>query len=163
MKSTLQRTGRTFQDVYREQLPTVYRIAFTYLKNSYDSEDAAHETFLRLMRRTEPFQNEEHEKAWLIVTVSNVCKDMLRRKHRQDASLEDYTSLAAAPYETDELLEAVMALPDSYKTAVYLYYYEGYSVKETAKLLGSSPETVKSWLRRARKKLREQLGEDFNG
>lgn len=162
MNSTLHRAGRSFQQVYQERLPTVYRIAFTYLKNSSDSEDAAHETFLRLMKRTEPFRDEEHEKAWLIVTVTNVCKDMLRRKYRDEANIEDCFGLSSAPYETNGLLEAIMELPDKYKTAVYLYYYEGYSTKEMAKLLDQSPETIKTWLKRARKKLREQLGEDFN-
>ena len=162
MNSSLHRAGRSFQELYRRQFGTVYRVAYTYMKNPHDSEDAAQETFLRLMQRRELFKNESHEKAWLIVTVSNVCKDLLRKKYRFDADLDTCSGIAAAPHEADALLEAVLALPDRYKTPVYMYYYEGYSVKETAKLLRQSPETVKTWLRRARKMLREQLGEDFN-
>ena len=66
MESALQRTGSSFRDVYQTYLPMVYRIAFTYLKNPQDSEDAAQETFLRLMRLEKPLQSQEHCKAWLI-------------------------------------------------------------------------------------------------
>ena len=102
-------------------------------------------------------------KAWLIVTVTNVCRDMLRRKRRTELNIEDFHTLAAEPAETDDtLMEAILALPDSYKTVIYMYYYEGYSTTETAKILDKSPNTIKTWLSRARAKLKEQLGEDFD-
>lgn len=163
MHSILQRTGRSLREIYQEYLPMVYRIAFTYMKNSYDSEDAAQETFMRLLRCGKPFRDTEHVKAWLIVTVTNVCRDMLRRKQRTELNIEDFHTLAAEPAETDDtLMEAILALPDSYKTVIYMYYYEGYSTTETAKILGKSPNTIKTWLSRARAKLKEQLGEDFD-
>lgn len=163
MHSILQRTGRSLREIYQEYLPMVYRIAFTYMKNSYDSEDAAQETFMRLLRCRKSFRDTEHVKAWLIVTVTNVCRDMLRRKRRTELNIEDFHTLAAEPAETDNtLMEAILALPDSYKTVIYMYYYEGYSTTETAKILDKSPNTIKTWLSRARAKLKEQLGEDFD-
>lgn len=162
MESALQRTGSSFRDMYEAFLPMVYRLAYTYLKNPQDSEDAAQETFLRLMHLTKPLQSREHCKAWLIVTVGNVCKDMLRRKRHTELPLEDCYDLQAEPAPDHELLREIMELPDKYKTAVYLYYYEGYSVKEMAELLGQERETVKTWLRRARAQLKQRLGEDFD-
>ena len=129
MQSTLQRTGRSFQEIYEIYLPMVYRIAYTYMKNPYDSEDAAHETFLRLLRQTKPFQSQEHCKRWLIVTVTNVCRDLLRKKSRTELDLEEYRDLAAPEAKRDELLEEILRLPDKYKTAVYLHYYEGYPME----------------------------------
>lgn len=150
---------QSFRETYETYLPMVYRIAFTYLKNSYDSEDAAHETFLRLMKCDKPFRDAEHIKAWLIVTATNVCRDMLRRKHREDVSLEDRDfALDNVSAERQELLQAVMALPESYKTVVYMYYYEGYSVTEIARALNKPAGTVKTWLSRSRKQLKEFLG-----
>lgn len=160
MQSTLQRTGRSFRSLYEQYLPTVYRIAYTYLKNPYDSEDAVHEAFLKLMKQKKPFESEEHVKAWLIVTVSNVCKDMLRRKSRQDTPLEECRQLAAPPVQENALLETILALPEKYRTAVYLHYYEGYTVKEMAEILDQPQETIKTWLRRSRERLRAQLGEN---
>ena len=104
MHSILQRTGRSLREIYQEYLPMVYRIAFTYMKNSYDSEDAAQETFMRLLRCRKSFRDTEHVKAWLIVTVTNVCRDMLRRKRRTELNIEDFHTLAAEPAETDDTL-----------------------------------------------------------
>lgn len=162
MIGILQRTGRSFREIYETYLTTVYRVAYSYMKNQYDSEDAVQETFFRLMRQTKPMKDEAHLKGWLIVTVSNVCRDMLRRRAREPLALELYTEPAEEPPQIDELMEAILRLPEKYKTAVYLYYYEGYSVKEIAELLDSVPNTVKSWLKRAREQLRELLEEDYD-
>ena len=162
MDHALRETGLSFREIYQSYLPLVYRVAFTYLRNPQDSEDAAQEAFLRLYRRGESFQSAEHCKAWLIVTAGNICKDMLRRKDRTELPLEDFRDLASVPREENGLLSAILELPEKYRTALYLYYYEGYSVKETAGLLRQQPETVKTWLRRARAKLKERLGESID-
>jgi RNA polymerase sigma-70 factor (ECF subfamily) len=154
------RTELNLQLLYQRLLPTVYRVAYTYMKNRYDSEDAAQEAFIRLARRSGSFRDEREVKAWLVVTVSNICKDMLRRKHRQDLNVDDYPELPAPQQEGNELLSALLDLPEKFKTAIYLYYYEGYAVKEIARAMGQSEGTVKSWLYRARKMLKRRLEED---
>lgn len=156
------RANRSTYDIYREHLNTVYRVAFTYMKNSFDAEDAAQETFARLIRSGEKFKSPEKEKAWLIVTVSNVCKDMLRRHYRSDRCLDDYEYLSAPAHEVDETMEAILELPEKYKTVVYLFYYEGYTAKEIAKLLGEKPNTVSTRISRARQLLKTMLGGNFD-
>lgn len=150
------------REMYQEHCQTVYRVAFTYMKNRYDAEDAVQETFARLIRSGERFRSREKEKAWLIVTVSNVCKDMLRRHYRSDRALEDYQYLAAPPHEIDETMEAILRLPEKYKTAVYLFYYEGYTAREIARVLGEKPNTVSSRIGRARLLLKTMLGGGFD-
>ena len=150
------------REMYQEHCQTVYRVAFTYMKNSYDAEDAVQETFARLIRSGERFRSREKEKAWLIVTVSNVCKDMLRRHYRSDRALEDYQYLAAPPHEIDETMEAILRLPEKYKTVVYLFYYEGYTAREIARMLGEKPNTVSSRISRARLLLKTMLGGGFD-
>ena len=162
MDTALLRTARSTYDIYREHLNTVYRVAFTYMKNPFDAEDAAQETFARLIRSGQRFRTPEKEKAWLIVTVSNICKDMLRRHYRSDRSLEDYEHLAAPAHEIDQTMEAILALPEKYKTVVYLFYYEGYTAREIAKLLGEKPNTVSTRISRARRLLKTMLGGDFD-
>ena len=158
-KQTL-RTELNLQRLYQELLPTVYRAAYAYMRNPSDSEDAAQEAFLRLARYQRSFPDLRQAKAWLIVTVGNICKDMLRRRHRQDLNLEDYAALPAPKAEGGELLAALLELPEKYKTAVFLYYYEGYSVREIARAMGQPEGTVKSWLHRARSALRQYLEEE---
>ena len=162
MENALQYGERTVRDVYDEHARMLYRIAFTYLKNRYDSEDALQECFVRYIRGKVSFIDPQHEKGWLIVTVSNICRDMLKSRHRQHENLDDHTDLAALPPETDELMTAIMKLPDRYKAAIYLHYYEGYSVKEIAAMLRQPANTVKTWLSRARKQLKNELGGDLD-
>ena len=162
MPDALQRTGRAVRELYEEHSQTLYRIAFTYLKNRYDAEDALQETFLRLIRGRVTFADARHEKAWLIRTVTNVCRDMLKAKFRHHLDLDAQTQLAAPEPEANALLAAILALPGKYKAAVYLYYYEGYAVSEIADMLRQSPNTVKTWLSRARKALKESLGGDLD-
>ena len=160
MPDLLLRTGRSVRDVYTERSRMVYRVAYSYLKNRPDAEDAMQETFLRLIRGRVCFADETHEKAWLVRTVSNVCRDMLRARSRRHEDLDEHPELAAPEPEANGLMRAILALPDKYKAAVYLHYYEGYAVREIAAMLRQPPNTIKTWLSRARKLLKQELGGD---
>ena len=157
MHDALQRTGRAVRDVYERHAAAVYRVAYSYMKNRYDAEDALQETFLRLLRADVTFVDERHELGWLIRTASNVCRDMLKSKARQHEDLADYPELPA-PEREDGLLAAILELPQKYKAAVYLHYYEGYTVREIAEMLHQPPNTIKTWLSRARRALKKELG-----
>lgn len=65
-------------EIYSRNLDTVYRVCWLYMKNKSDTEDAVSDTFVKLMRSDMKFKNREHEKAWLIVTAENVCKDIIK-------------------------------------------------------------------------------------
>lgn len=156
-----QRTGRELAELYHRHVDTVWRVCCSFMKNRADTEDMVQEAFLRAYYVDKPFRSEEHEKAWLIVTASNLCKDALKRAHRRDEPLEDHLELAA-PGRDSQVLEAVLALPERYKAAVYLYYYEGYSLKEIASILGCPQATVRTRLARARKQLKQMLGGDLD-
>lgn len=160
MQKEMLRTELNLQRLYQELLPTVYRAAYTYLKNRCDSEDAAQEAFLRLAGSRRSFEDERQIKAWLVVTVGNICKDMLRRKYRQDLNLADHPELAAPERNSRAVLDALLDLPEKYKTAIYLYYYEGYSVREIARASGNPEGTVKAWLHRGRRLLKQYLEEE---
>ena len=67
---------------------------------------------------------------------------------------------SAAPAEDGDLLRAVQALPEKYSAVIHLHYYEGYSIKEIAKLLGLPAATVGTRLARGRERLRQMLKED---
>ena len=162
MNDVQQRGERSVLRAYDEHAPMLYRIAFTYLKNQYDSEDALQECFLRYLRSSPSFSDPQHEKAWLIVTAGNICRDMLRSRSRRHESLENHGELAVPPPETDDLMGAILRLPDRYKTAIYLYYYEGYSVDEIAHMLHKPSNTIKTRLARARKLLKKELGGDLD-
>lgn len=66
-----------FTELYVQHVDAVYRICYSFLKNRTDAEDAVQETFLRLMQSQKPLENDAHLRGWLVVTASNVCKNML--------------------------------------------------------------------------------------
>ena len=150
-------------NIYQRHVKMVYRICFTYMKNSHDTEDAVADTFVKALKNPPAFKSEEHEKAWLIRAAGSVCKDSLKGRWRQHEDLSDYAdSLQAAPaFETDDVSEAVMELPQRYRLVIYLYYYEGYNCKQIAGMLRKPHSTIRNYLHEAREILRKVLGEDY--
>lgn len=139
----------------------VYRLAYAYTGSRADAEDVTQETFLRLLRAAPDFREEDHRRAWLLRVAANCARDLHRSPWRKRAvPLEEAGDVAAPEMpENGPILEAVLALPEGYRTAVHLYYYEGYSTPEIARLLGKSESAVNTRLSRARAMLREVLKE----
>jgi len=163
MKKSLLRTDKEIAEIYERQKLTVYRVCFAYMKNQADAEDAVSDTFFQLIKTGTPFESEEHEKAWLIRTATNICKNVLRHWWRKRENLEGYENLQGKDdVETDDVFNVVMGLPDKYKTVVYLYYYEGYNSVEISKILDKPQSTIRNYLLEARNILGEKLGGDFN-
>lgn len=133
----------------------VLRIAYQNLKNKADAEDVTQEVFVRLVQAN-AFENEEHIKAWLIRVAINRCNDF-----RKTAWFRKRTALTTdwLPFseEQQSLLEELWRLPNKDRNIIYLYYYEGYSVPEIAKILQKNENTLSSQLSRARKKLKYLL------
>ena len=136
----------------------ILRLSYTYLKSTQDAEDICQTVFLKLLSGGETFQSREHEKAWVVRTAINACKDELRSFRRRTVPLEEAPEAAAPEPPQSDVLEAVMALPGKYREAIYFFYYEGYSIDEIAALTGRSGAAVSAHLSRGRKKLRELLG-----
>ena len=136
----------------------ILRLSYTYLKSTQDGEDICQTVLLKLLTGEEAFDSPEHEKAWVIRATINACKDELRSFRRKAVPLESAAETAAPAVPQSDVLDAVMELPGKYREAIYLFYYEGYSVKEIGALTGRSEAAVSAHLSRGRKKLRELLG-----
>ncbi len=162
MKSSLLRTNEELLQIYNRHVNTVYRICFMFMKNRPDTEDMVQNTFIRLMKDKTVFKSEEHEKAWLIRTATNLCKDHFRHWWSKTVGINNVEEVAVEEsFNVDSILEKVMELPSRYRTAVYLYYYEGYSTAEIAEILKKSQSTVRGYLHVARKLLKMEMEGDF--
>lgn len=139
---------------------TVKRLCMVHLKNAADTEDIFQTVFLKYALSSAEFESREHEKAWFIRVTINACKDLLKSFFRsRTVPLEELAELPADMSEDKrEVLEAVLSLPDKYKEAVYLHYYEDYTAPEIGRILGKNVNTVYTLLNRARQMLREKLG-----
>ena len=133
------------------------RIALNRVRSIPAAEDIVQGVFERLMRRRPIFESREHEKAWLIRTAVNLCLSDLRTQSRHGDLPLDENIAGEFGDDSYEVLDAVQNLPVQDRYAVYLYYYEGYGVKEIGHLLKEPEGTISSRLSRARKKLRSIL------
>ena len=136
--------------------PTVFRLAYSYVKNCADAEDITQEAFLKLYTCKDSFASDENAKAWLIRVTANTAKNYLTSVwvKRKTTLTEDIPLKDEKDYE---LLEALNRLNRNYRAVIYLHYYEGYSVSEIAEMLGISESNVKARLKRGRDKLKEIL------
>ena len=159
---------RNEQEVNRaieQYADTVRRLCVLYLKNHADTEDVFQTVFMKYLLHTEPFADDEHEKAWLIRVTINACKDVLKSFfRRRTVSLDEVLEQPAvlAP-DHREVLEAVLALPQKYRDVIYLHYYEGYTAPAIGRILGKNANTVYTLLGRARQQLRTKLGGEGDG
>ena len=145
-------------DTYHE---SVYRLAFAYCKNRADAEDITSEVFLKRFSVKKTFESASHETAWMMRVTVNLSKDLLRSfRFRFTVPLDDTVLIFETPEES-EVYRAVMDLPAKYRSVIHLYYYEGYSVAEIAKIIGRSETAVQTQLYRARKLLKTALGEEL--
>lgn len=142
----------------------ILRLSFTYLKSTHDAQDICQGVLMKLVGRSEPFQSAEHEKAWVIRTTANACKDALRNAYRRTSAPLEAAGNCHAPEEPEgsTVLDAVMELDEKYREAIYLHYYEGYSIAEIAAITNRTTSAVAAHLSRGRAKLRAALGETVN-
>lgn len=133
----------------------ILRISYQYLKQTCDAEDICQTVFLKYIASEMTFDSMEHEKAWIIRTTINACKDHLKSAFfRRTVALEDAAMVAAPPVPDTWLLDAMKGLPEKYRISLYLYYYEEYSAREIAEVMGVSESAVGQYLTRGRRKLR---------
>ena len=169
-----QKRKRQIKEIYERQIDRVYRIALIYTGDPHDAEDVAESVFLTVIEKEVTFENEEHEKAWFITSVRNRCRDLHKsswhgkvqliapsdvysEKEDLDAGDDAYTDIEN---ETEsEAARLLLMLPEEQREAVYLCYYEGYTVKETAAIMGLKETKVRSALTAAKRRLRRESDE----
>ena len=159
MKSTedVNRVVEAYADMVR-------RICFVHIKNRHDTEDVFQNVYLKYLLYEGSFESAEHEKAWFVRVTINACTDWLRALARRKWVPLDVLAEESAELDnpSKEVLEAVLKLPEKYRDVIYLFYYEGYTAVQIAKILGKKENTVYTWLSRAKDILREKLGGEWS-
>ena len=141
------------EELIRAHQDTLYRTALAILGDPQEAEDAVQDAFLAFLEKAPA--DLEQPGAWLMRVVVNGCRSRLRRAWRREVSLPD-TLPAPGPEERQEL-EELFALPPEDRAVIHLFYYEGCSTQEIARITGQRPGTVRSRLTRARQKLKRLL------
>ena len=156
-------TKERLEQIFRDYYQLIYRVAFSQVKNHADAEDITQEVFLKIIRHDMRYQSMEHERAWIVRVTVNLCRDLLKSKwHKTSVSMEEVSEAQRGSCENfteiqDDMMWAVLQLPEKYKNCLYLFYYEVYSIKEIAQSLEMPENTVKTNLKRGRQALKEFL------
>ena len=169
-----QKRKRQIKEIYERQIERVYRISMMYTCDPHDAEDVAESVFLTMIEKKITFENEEHEKAWFITSVRNRCRDLHKSSWRGKVQLVAPTEVSSenAGYDTVddsqteieneaeiEAVKLLMMLPEEQREAVYLCYYEGYTVREAAAIMMVKETKVRSDLTAAKRRLRRKRDE----
>ena len=138
----------------------VYRLAVSYTHSVHDAEDVCQTVFLKLMEQSGITPGKE--KAWLMQVTANQCRSLLRsvwRKRTEPLDEEAEEILSEQPV-LQGIWESIRKLKPKYRIVVYMFYYEGYTVKEIADILHISGTAVTTRLSRARQVLEAELREE---
>lgn len=145
------------EEMLQKYSKMIIRIAAGQVNSMTDAEDIAQEVFVKLMTSAPDFENEVHEKAWMIRVTINLCKDYHKNAWNRKREYLNDNIPAREREEEDGLWETVKKLPSKYRNVLYLFYYEDYSINEIAAILKQKESTIGSWLHRARKLLKKEL------
>lgn len=155
-------TNEQQEKLYNEYHRELYLYAVSLCKNHYQAQDLVSETFYKALLTVD--KSVPYFKFWLF----HVCKNLYIDESRKDNRLMDMEDIILESLETplDKLIDneerkrifnLVMKLRPSYREAIVLHYYSGFSLKEIGKQIGVSENAAKILLFRARRKLKAGL------
>lgn len=149
-----------FREFYDRQVKRVYRLAMVMMGNISDAEDVTQTVFLKAWEKKPDFRDADHEIAWILTTTRNQCKDIhksLYRRKRADLENAPEPQVTLEPQMDSEIWEALQSLAEKYRMVLYLYYYEGYSVRELSVILRRRESTLQTQLATGRKQMKSLL------
>ncbi len=156
--SATERAGQII-DIYGDK---VLRLAYSYVHNMSDAEDILQDTLIQYMKAAPSFDGEEHEKAWILRVAANISKNKIKyNKYRETDELMEEL-VAEDEEDLSFVWDAVKQLPDKYREVIHLFYQEGLTTSEIAKVLDRKEATVRSDLLRGREKLKTILKEAYD-
>lgn len=155
-------TEEKFIHAVKRNSQRLFVIAFSYLKNKHDAEDALQNVFLKLWKSKIEFNDDLGIDKWLTKALVNDCKNFFNLSFRQNKSIEEvYNVSTFDKYFNVDLYNAVMSLNKKERLCVILFYYDDLTISDISKVTGIKESTVKSLLKRSRNKLKLMLGDEW--
>ena len=154
-------SNEEFEVFAEKYMDTIYRVAYSWTKNSDDANDVTQDVLIQLFKTNKKFESDSHLKNWLIRITVNQCKMLFRSPWSKMEDIDEYANTLGFEEESHlDFFQAVMNLDKKYRVPILLFYYEGYSTAEIASILGIPEKTVSTRLFRAKAKLKDYLKEE---
>ncbi|MGM0218009.1 RNA polymerase sigma factor [Enterococcus sp. AZ126] len=141
----------------------LYNSAYKILLNDEDVADCMQETEIRAWQKITKLKKEEAFNSWIFQIMTNIAKDILKKRTANAESEERYMSDKIETYNTFDIDQELNRLEENYRIPLILYYYAGFSIKEISEQLKISVNTVKTRLARGKLKLKILLEESNDG
>ena len=135
---------------------TLYRVSTTILPQMCDREDAVQGAIEKALLKCDRLRDDRALEKWLTRILINECYALLRKRKRETL-FDDLPERETAPDANPDLYQLFTSLEEKYRLPMVLYYVEGYTVEETARMLRMPNGTIKSRLYRGRQLLRDTL------
>lgn len=152
------------EEVIEQYSEMLFRLAMSRMQHKENAEEVVQDTFLRLItsvKKGQKFNDDEHLKAWLLTVAVNRGKSILTLAwNKRTQGMDDVKEVAAPEKEIGYAYEYVKRLPEKYRIAIDLFYYEELSTEQIAQIMKTKPTTVRSYLHRGREKLKEMMEVD---
>ncbi|WP_284640745.1 sigma-70 family RNA polymerase sigma factor [Paenibacillus silviterrae] len=147
-----------------ENKESVYRLAFSYVKNKEDALDIVQDSIQKAFVSLSQLKSEKSIKSWYYRIVVNTSLDFLRKQKRllpvDEATLEMHAPLTEDVYSDIDLKRALNDLPPAYRIIIILRYFEDLKIEEIAEILRENKNTVKTRLYQALGKLRFKMKDE---
>ena len=136
---------------------SLYRLAYTYVKNPDDAMDVVQESAYRAIKDCKGVRNKDYLSTWIYRIVVNTSLDMLRRKKKETPTEEMPETPTEDYYQDLDLKQMINQLDEKSRTVIILRYFEDLKLEDIAVIVGENLNTVKARLYRTLKRLRLEL------
>ncbi|MBT2680275.1 sigma-70 family RNA polymerase sigma factor [Bacillus sp. ISL-35] len=166
VKKAVKGNARAFEELLILHSERLYRTAFLYAGNREDALDIVQETSCKAFLAIGQLKNEQYFLTWLTRILIHCAYDVLKKREKEmpvNELVELPSSGDNRVAENLDLMEAITLLKEQHRTAIILFYYHDLSISEIARSMDIPENTVKTYLQRGRKELKNRLGGEANG
>lgn len=145
------------ETVILDSYQDMYRLAYSYVRNEQDAMDIVQESVYKCICHADKVKKETYIKTWVWRVVINTALDW-KKKYTREVAVDEirdiYYESADSPYD---VVNALKVLKGEERLMIILYYFEGFTLEEVAKMLGMNTNTMKTTLYRSLKKLKQRI------
>lgn len=153
-----------FMEWYEAIYPQMYRVAYYYMRNQHEAEDAVQDAVLTAYEKRYQLKDKEKFRSWMMTILVNRCKTRMKKWFQKNENVEEVSAAEERQLGREEdfatnavVKQVFFQLEEEERLIVSLSIFGGYKGEEIAKMLGKNHSTVRSKYRRALQKMKKEL------